>query len=77
VQVEIITEALQGSVVQLSTDSNGNHVIQQCLKLLPVSSCSFLFAELTAEATSISKHRHGYVLCTRPCGALVVPAFRV
>ena len=66
-QVALMTGALRGSVVQLSTDSNGNHVIQQCLHHLPLEICDFIFDEITAEVRVVSKHRHGSVVTNWPC----------
>jgi hypothetical protein len=64
-QVAVLTQALRGSVVPLATDSNGNHVIQQCLQHLPPTACEFIFDEMTAEASVVSKHRHGCCVVQR------------
>ena len=64
-QVNVVTNALRGSVVPLSTDANGNHVIQQCLQYLPLEACGFIFDEMTTEARIVSKHRHGCCVVQR------------
>ncbi|CAK0855322.1 unnamed protein product, partial [Prorocentrum cordatum] len=50
---------LQGAVVQMSQDPNGNHVVNKCLEALPAECHSFVFQAVAASVVDVASHRHG------------------
>ena len=65
VQVRLATEALQGGVVALIRDLNGNHVIQRCLQRLGPEESQFVYDAAGAHALEIATHRHGCCVLQR------------
>lgn len=64
-QVKLVTEALQGGVVALIRDLNGNHVIQRCLQRLGPEESQFVYNAAGAHALEIATHRHGCCVLQR------------
>ena len=64
-QVRLATEALQGGVVALIRDLNGNHVIQRCLQRLGPEESQFVYDAAGAHALEIATHRHGCCVLQR------------
>ena len=64
-QVRLVTEALQGGVVSLIRDLNGNHVIQRCLQRLGPEESQFVYDAAGAHALEIATHRHGCCVLQR------------
>ncbi|AMD22260.1 HGL080Cp [Eremothecium sinecaudum] len=62
---EIIINSLRDSVVHLSRDLNGNHVIQKCLQKLEPKDCQFIFDAACQECVKIATHRHGCCVLQR------------
>jgi len=58
-QLDQIIRALSSQVTELSTDTNGNHVIQRCLQYIPNDSISFVYDTVVRDVIPITKHRHG------------------
>mmetsp|Transcript_124105 Transcript_124105/g.356418 ORF Transcript_124105/g.356418 Transcript_124105/m.356418 type:complete len:1162 (+) Transcript_124105:89-3574(+) len=51
--------ALEGAVVTLANDANGNHVVQRCLEAWPPEAHGFIFRAVAAEVVAVSSHRQG------------------
>ena len=64
-QVQIIVEALRGSVVPLIKDLNGNHVIQKCLNRLRAEQNQFIYDAVTQNCVAVASHRHGCCVLQR------------
>ncbi|KAK9804147.1 hypothetical protein WJX73_005118 [Symbiochloris irregularis] len=64
-QVSLVTEALQGGVVSLIRDLNGNHVIQRCLQRLGPEESQFVYDAAGQHALEIATHRHGCCVLQR------------
>jgi len=54
-----LVAALEGAVVALTKDPNGNHVIQRCLESLPPEAHSFIFRAVASDIIDVASHRHG------------------
>jgi hypothetical protein len=54
-----LVKALEGAVVSLTQDPNGNHVIQRCLEVLPPETRHFVFRAVAEEIVAVASHRHG------------------
>ena len=63
--MRLATEALQGGVVALIRDLNGNHVIQRCLQRLGPEESQFVYDAAGAHALEIATHRHGCCVLQR------------
>ena len=61
----ILTAALQGSVVELIKDQNGNHVIQKCLVAFPPEEREFVYQTVSANVVDIATHRQGCCVLQR------------
>eukprot|EP01116_Phalansterium_solitarium_P014858 TRINITY_DN3273_c0_g1_i1.p1 TRINITY_DN3273_c0_g1~~TRINITY_DN3273_c0_g1_i1.p1 ORF type:complete len:891 (+),score=275.36 TRINITY_DN3273_c0_g1_i1:107-2779(+) len=66
-QVQMVKEALKGSVVDLIQDLNGNHVIQRCLNRLTPEDNQFIYDSVTAASNciTVATHRHGCCVLQR------------
>ncbi|KAI5171406.1 pumilio RNA-binding family [Nematocida sp. LUAm3] len=51
-----IVERIQGHVIDLVCDQNGNHVIQKCVECVDAD---FIIKEFEQDAVGLSKHRYG------------------
>ncbi|GAB7340687.1 hypothetical protein MBLNU457_7076t2 [Dothideomycetes sp. NU457] len=65
VQVEMITTALDGDVVSLIQDLNGNHVIQKCLNHLEHEDVQFIVDAVCTHVVIVGTHRHGCCVLQR------------
>ena len=61
----VIIGSLSGSVVELSKDLNGNHVIQKCLQEFEATYCQFIFDAICDDCYAIATHRHGCCVLQR------------
>eukprot|EP00928_Gymnodinium_smaydae_P097683 TRINITY_DN8907_c1_g7_i1.p1 TRINITY_DN8907_c1_g7~~TRINITY_DN8907_c1_g7_i1.p1 ORF type:complete len:1190 (+),score=241.99 TRINITY_DN8907_c1_g7_i1:219-3788(+) len=57
--VHRLVAALRPSVVALTKDPNGNHVVQRCLESLPVDAHGFIFQAVAGSIFEVASHRHG------------------
>lgn len=64
-EVELLVAALSPWVVHLSTDANGNHVIQRCLQHLPVRNRAFIVDAVKSQCLIVARHRHGCCVLQR------------
>lgn len=64
-EAQIIVNALQNSIVVLSKDLNGNHVVQKCLQKLKSTDFQFIFDTACENALEIATHRHGCCVLQR------------
>lgn len=64
-QVQLIIDALQGRVVELIQDLNGNHVIQKCLNKLTPLDAQFIFDAVGNQCVDVGTHRHGCCVLQR------------
>ena len=64
-EVELLVAALAPWVVHLSTDANGNHVIQRCLQHLPVRDRAFIIDAVKSQCLIVARHRHGCCVLQR------------
>jgi hypothetical protein len=54
-----LVAALEGAVTMLAKDTNGNHVVQKCIEVLPPEMLLFIFQIIAQEIVDLSSHRHG------------------
>lgn len=54
-----LVAALDHSVVPLTKDPNGNHVVQRCLESLPSEAHIFIFRAVANDMEDVASHRHG------------------
>lgn len=64
-QVQLIIDALDGRVVELIQDLNGNHVIQKCLNKLSSLDAQFIFDAVGTSCVEVGTHRHGCCVLQR------------
>lgn len=64
-EANIIIGSLKGSVVELSKDLNGNHIVQKCLQKLQPNDVQFIFDAASEHCTEIATHRHGCCVLQR------------
>ena len=64
-QIEMVIEALNGKVVELIQDLNGNHVIQKCLNRLMAEDAQFIFNAVGESCIIVGTHRHGCCVLQR------------
>lgn len=64
-EADITIESLKGSVVKLSKDLNGNHIVQKCLQKLQPRDVQFIFDAASKHCTEIATHRHGCCVLQR------------
>ncbi|ROW17266.1 hypothetical protein VPNG_01044 [Cytospora leucostoma] len=64
-QVQLIIDSLQGRVVELIQDLNGNHVIQKCLNKLTPRDAQFIFDAVGNQCVDVGTHRHGCCVLQR------------
>lgn len=64
-QVELVRRALDGSVVRLIRDLNGNHVVQKLLLSLDASGAQFIYTAVCEAIVEIGGHRHGCCVLQR------------
>ena len=53
--VETIISGLKNKVVNLCADSNGNHVISQCLEIKPQELCTPLYEEIIKNCIAVGQ----------------------
>ncbi|KAM3162691.1 PUM-HD domain-containing protein [Lachancea thermotolerans] len=61
----IVVDSLRGSIVELSRDLNGNHVVQKCLQKLKPEDFQFIFDAAIESCVKIATHRHGCCVLQR------------
>ncbi|SJM87732.1 related to Pumilio homology domain family member 4 [Zygosaccharomyces bailii] len=64
-EARIIVDSLNGSIVELSKDLNGNHIVQKCLQKLQPKDVQFIFDAACKNCTEIATHRHGCCVLQR------------
>lgn len=64
-QVQLIIGALDGRVVELIQDLNGNHVVQKCLNKLSSLDAQFIFDAVGNSCVEVGTHRHGCCVLQR------------
>lgn len=64
-QVQLIIDALDGRIVELIQDLNGNHVIQKCLNKLSSLDAQFIFDAVGNSCVEVGTHRHGCCVLQR------------
>jgi len=66
-QIDLVKRALQGDVVELIQDLNGNHVIQRCLHKLSPEDNQFIYDAVTTgkNCVQVATHRHGCCVLQR------------
>ncbi|CAL9737841.1 pumilio homology domain family member 4 [Monosporozyma servazzii] len=64
-EAQIIVNNLSSSIVTLSRDLNGNHVVQKCLQKLKPSDFQFIFDTACENSLEIATHRHGCCVLQR------------
>lgn len=64
-EAEIIVSSLKDSIVELSKDLNGNHVVQKCLQKLNPNDFQFIFDATCLDCMTIATHRHGCCVLQR------------
>eukprot|EP01137_Pigoraptor_chileana_P011922 Opistho-2@63548 len=65
VQISSVVRALQGSVVPLIKDLNGNHVIQRCLQRFSPLDNQFIYDAVASHCIEVATHRHGCCVIQR------------
>jgi len=63
--VDLLVATLEPAVVDLSKNSNGNHVVQKCLKHSSLKARLFVIRAVTENTRTISTHRHGCCVVQR------------
>lgn len=61
----VISEALEGNVVRLIQDLNGNHVIQKCLMRFGSEHNQFIYDIVADECVVVACHKHGCCVIQR------------
>ena len=64
-QIQTVIHALEGKVVELIQDLNGNHVIQKCLNRLMPEDAQFIFNAVGKSCVIVGTHRHGCCVLQR------------
>ncbi|GAV51004.1 hypothetical protein ZYGR_0AD01870 [Zygosaccharomyces rouxii] len=64
-EAQIVINSLKGSIVELSKDLNGNHIVQKCLQKLQPKDVQFIFDAACQHCTEIATHRHGCCVLQR------------
>ncbi|KAH3901723.1 Puf4p SCDLUD_001496 [Saccharomycodes ludwigii] len=64
-EAQLLVNSLDGLVVDLSKDLNGNHVIQKCLTKLKPMDFQFIFDAVCAQCVDVATHRHGCCVLQR------------
>lgn len=64
-EAQIVINSLKGSVVELSKDLNGNHIVQKCLQKLKPDDVQFIFDAASSHCTEVATHRHGCCVLQR------------
>ncbi|GAV55798.1 hypothetical protein ZYGR_0AY01910 [Zygosaccharomyces rouxii] len=64
-EAQIVINSLNGSIVDLSKDLNGNHIVQKCLQKLEPKDVQFIFEAACQHCTEIATHRHGCCVLQR------------
>jgi hypothetical protein len=63
--IKIIVGQLNGHVIQLVQDNNGNHVIQKCLNYFPHEYNQFIYDEIRQDVIDVATHKHGCCVIQR------------
>lgn len=64
-EAKIVVESLKPSIVELSKDLNGNHIVQKCLQKLQPKDVQYIFDAACEHCTDIATHRHGCCVLQR------------
>lgn len=64
-EAQLVIGSLQPSIVELSKDLNGNHVVQKCLQKLKPEYFQFIFDAACEHCVDIATHRHGCCVLQR------------
>eukprot|EP00475_Leptophrys_vorax_P035745 TRINITY_DN5931_c0_g1_i1.p1 TRINITY_DN5931_c0_g1~~TRINITY_DN5931_c0_g1_i1.p1 ORF type:complete len:749 (+),score=136.68 TRINITY_DN5931_c0_g1_i1:128-2374(+) len=64
-EIDVLVHSLSQSVVTLTKDLNGNHVIQRCLHHLPAPDNQFIFDAISSYCVSVATHKHGCCVLQR------------
>lgn len=64
-QIRLLQSALDGSVVRIIRDINGNHVVQKCLSTLDDEGVQFIYDSVYGNIINVSSHRHGCCVLQR------------
>jgi len=64
-EIQLVSESLKGSVVELIQDLNGNHVIQRCLQKMEPNDNQFIYDAVARHCVQVSTHRHGCCVMQR------------
>lgn len=64
-EAKIIIDSLKDSIVQLSKDLNGNHIVQKCLQKLKPENLQFIFDAVCNNCINVATHRHGCCVLQR------------
>ncbi|CAM9431069.1 unnamed protein product, partial [Ascophyllum nodosum] len=64
-QAAVIARSLGPSVVKLSLDPNGNHVVQRALQHMPAPRNDFVLEAITDSLVQVAVHRHGCCVLQR------------
>ncbi|CAM9276980.1 unnamed protein product, partial [Hapterophycus canaliculatus] len=64
-QAAVIARSLGPSVVKLSLDPNGNHVVQRALQHMPAPRNDFVLEAITGSLVQVAVHRHGCCVLQR------------
>jgi hypothetical protein len=64
-QTHALVRAMEGGIMELILDMNGNHVVQRCLASLAPSSAAFVYDAVRNETVRVATHRHGCCVLQR------------
>ncbi|EDO17616.1 hypothetical protein Kpol_1061p41 [Vanderwaltozyma polyspora DSM 70294] len=64
-EAQLVVDSLQPSIVELSKDLNGNHVVQKCLQKLDPTYFQFIFDAASQDCVDIATQRHGCCVLQR------------
>lgn len=64
-QISIVTSALDGAVVELIRDLNGNHVVQKILLEFDETGSQFIYDAVCDNIIEVGSHRHGCCVLQR------------
>jgi hypothetical protein len=65
--IGVLRDSLQAHVIELTTDLNGNHVIQRCLAVFSAANNQFVYDAITRDGACVgaATHRHGCCVLQR------------
>lgn len=59
--VQLIMNAIRDHIATLSSDSNGNHVIQRCLQYMPLESKAEIYEQVIQHCFDVYNERNGII----------------